>query len=177
MMRCMAKKFVRTEPLRTDLPAWVHAHLNEQNKSKPDNSSNNLFWTRVSYKNFLRSVKQYEKNPKDLAVVREFLQYHTLFWNVRTEDSKFYGFRNNIVMKRGWDQIYLEIIPGKKNKKSIVILEAGGATADRITFYHDYNLDVTATSLDKAYIKIAAKIHANYNEHGELRNGDTEPNR
>lgn len=169
-MTRMVKNFVRTETLRTELPEWVRNYLNEQNRRKPDNSSNNLFWTRVAYKNFLRNTKSYEKNPKDLAAVREFIQYHPLFWNVRTEDSKFYGFRNNIIMTRGWDQIYFEIIPGKKNKKATVILEAGGTTADRVTFYHDYSLDVASTSIDKAYIKMAARIHKFYNEHGALRN-------
>lgn len=138
---------------------------------------------RWDYETFLRSVKKYEENPKDIAAVYEFLNHHPMFWRFEERSPSRVApdvpRKPLILTGQGWDTIWLGMNSKKTKKgktKTTVMLEAGGATVNRWHLYHDYNLDVYEPTLDKAFVKLAALIHKDYDEHGKLRDGREEPN-
>lgn len=132
------------------------------------------------YQSFISHVKQYEKDPQNIAAVYNFLNYHPMFWRFKEDsDKELSSKRPTIITDAGWDTIWLGLsskITKKGKFKSVVMLESGGATDNHWNLYHDYNLDVYEGTLDKAYIKLAKLIHQDYDEHGKLRDGRKGPN-
>jgi hypothetical protein len=160
--------------LKKELPAWVIRDL----LTRQDNGSVESEFRSLSedYAAFKRSVKRYVRDPQNITYVHYFLNQHPMFWwyeygNVSEKES-FY-----IQTEDGWNSILLLIARSKKTAgKKVIRLETGAADEGKKIFFHDLKLDVAADSLEAAYIKLAAKIYARYDEHGDLRSGQSQPN-
>jgi hypothetical protein len=140
-----------------------------------------------AYEDFLKLVKDYEKNPNDPIVAFKFIDNHPMYWHFQkvthrlrarrrnadktvTADGPIEATRIELRTGHGWTRVQVEIIQGKFS------FETSGTPYHTQTNYHDYGLDVYSKSMDEAICVLAAKIHANYDLEGNLRNGDAEPN-
>lgn len=141
-----------------------------------------------TYKDFLKIVEDFEKNPTDSVIAFTFIDNHPMYWHFnkyqpraprRSRRSQFDGEpipvalpepRIELVTGRGWARVEMQIIQGQFS------FETSGTPYHTQTNYHDYGLDIYSKSLDEGICKLAAKIHASYDLDGNLRNGDAEPN-
>jgi hypothetical protein len=148
-----------------------------------------------TYKDFLKIVEDFEKNPTDSVIAFKFIDNHPMYWHfnkfqprtprrrrpaVFPDGTPYDGVPNpaalpepriELVTGRGWARVELQIIQGKFS------FETSGTPFHTQTNYHDYGLDVYSKNMDEGICELAAKIHASYDLDGNLRNGDEEPNR
>lgn len=147
------------------------------------------------YKDFLKIVEDFEKNPADSVIAFKFIDNHPMYWHFNKyqpraprrrsepkhpDGSAYEGLIPNpnalpepkieLVTGHGWARVQMQIIQGKFS------FETSGTPYHTRTNYHDYGLDVYAKSMDEGICELAAKIHANYDLDGNLRNGHAEPN-
>jgi hypothetical protein len=154
-----------------------------------------------AYKDFLKIVEDFEKNPNDSITAFKFIDNHPMYWHFKTVqplpprrtrakmlDGSFYEGTPNpayagpvdpatlpeprieLATGNGWMRVEMQIIQGQFS------FETSGTPYHVRTNYHDYALDVYSKSMDEGICELAAKIHANYDLDGNLRNGDDEPN-
>lgn len=147
-----------------------------------------------AYEDFLKVVELYEKNTDDPIIAFGFIDSHPMYWHFQKVQSRaprrrrsallpdvtpYDGVPNSaelpeprieLVTGHGWVRVQVEILKGKFS------FETSGTPYHIQTNYHDYGLDVYSKSMDEGICELAAKIHANYDLEGNLRNGDDEPN-
>lgn len=147
-----------------------------------------------TYKDFLKIVEDFEKNPTDSVIAFKFIDNHPMYWHFNKyqprvprrrsqalfpDGTPYDGVPNpnalpdpriELLTGHGWARVQVEIINGEFS------FETSGTPYHTQTNYHDYGLDVYAKSMDEGICELAAKIHANYDLDGNLRNGDAEPN-
>lgn len=148
-----------------------------------------------AYKDFLKVVEEYEKNPNNTIVAFQFIDSHPMYWHfvkrqkrvarrrsqpTAPDGSLYEGLVPNpaaapeqwveLETGHGWMRVQVEILKGEFS------FETSGTPYHTQTNYHDYGLDVYSKSMDEGICELARKIHENYDLEGNLRNGDDEPN-
>lgn len=139
-----------------------------------------------TYKDFLKIVEDFEKNPTNSVIAFKFIDNHPMYWHFAKQEKRLILRRRGsetadndtsvraeriiLVTGRGWSRVELEIIQGQFS------FETSGTPFHTQTNYHDYGLDVYSTSMDDGICELAANIHATYDLEGNLRNGNEEPN-
>jgi len=133
-----------------------------------------------SFNYFVTKVaKRYIKSPKDFYNSYMFLTYHPLFWSLSGDINK-----NGIIFwqtDEGLERMWHSVYKRKKNGKTLHLLEHGEYLEEDIEFEgetlnvparypsHDPNLDVVATSYEKAIIKLAKRVNKFYDFTGQPR--------
>lgn len=104
---------------------------------------------------FYKVAEAWRKSP-DFFNSYQYVTYHPMFW-VRNSS------KNNSweVFNKPWFDFF------KEEGKVVCALEAGEhCEPEFLTHYHDYELDVSAPSFEKAVQKLAKKIDLLYNDDG-----------
>lgn len=140
------------------------------------------------YRDFLKIVEDFAKNPTDSVTAFKFIDNHPMYWHFnkfqpraprRTRRSHIDGAptavalpepRTELVTGHGWARVQMEIIQGAFS------FETSGTPFHTQTNYRDMGLDTYAESMDDGICQLAAKIHEKYDLDGNLRNGNAEPN-
>lgn len=116
-----------------------------------------------SYRDFLETAEMLKENPDNAVLAYDFIVKHPMFWYVKERTGRNGKTFRVLVTDEGFKQVFYTADVKKTKKgelRSIIHLETGARN------YHDYNLDVSSTSFDKAYLKLAMKIMEHYDFHG-----------
>lgn len=110
-----------------------------------------------AYWDFLTSAREYLRDPKDFRLAYRFIDKHPMFW-YQTKDG-------NWVDEYGFSTLSVDVITTKKGVR--VALE-GGASVPEFPgqHYHDYRLDATRKTFEKAVVAFAKNAHKHFDLDG-----------
>ena len=111
---------------------------------------------------FLELDKKYQENPEDFYLAYHWLDSHPAFY---------YRYENNLnrwEQGRGLQEVTQNVIKGDDGEIAIVLEHGANSNKDRVgtSRYADFRLDVTASTFEEAYIKLAAAVNANFTSDG-----------
>lgn len=123
-----------------------------------------------SYKAFLKDRKKWLNDKENWVKAYNFIVTHPAFWH-RKESMI-----NSWITDDGMEDIWQTVLVNKKGKP-VIILEHGhyesniinGVNATGLIPTHNIDLDVRASSYEKAIIKLAKKVEKEYTKKGTLR--------
>lgn len=115
---------------------------------------------KMDYYHWVNNIHvDYINNPNDHFVAYNWLVHHPVFWWRNTPNKTFTWNTDS-----GLLQSYVYITNHKN--KPMVIIEVGEHTTDYTAHYHNVDLDTSARSFDKLYVKLAARINKLFNYDG-----------
>lgn len=115
-----------------------------------------------SYVEFLKIAEKYENNREDFMTCYEFVDSHPAFWHKISTKEKFYWETYGYCQK-----IWSYPMSNEDNNTFYWSLEAGmHVEPEYVEHYHDWRIDSSGETIEKAYIKLAKNVYKYYNLDG-----------
>ncbi len=113
------------------------------------------------YSSFLEDHAEYEKDPTDWVLAYNWLTKHPAFWYKHKEEKSLDWSTDN-----GLKDVYVYVTRTKKGKARVYMEHGSHVEPQYMRFYHDPRLDVVASSMEKAYVKLAKKVNKFFHPDG-----------
>lgn len=153
-------------PLEDSNRMWVRVHPDLTDGSSyfigGPTDEDRVMRIKLDYFYFLRQAEKYAAKPDNLSRAYYFIHEHPAFWHLYDRENP-----TSWETHDGHKAVSVHV-KEKKDGSIRVFLNAGGsAEGERASFTYDPDLNVTAKTLDKAYIKLAKRVAKYYGLDGK----------
>jgi len=122
------------------------------------------------YENFLNLAEKYYNNKNDFMTAYDFVDTHPAFWVKLLKDKE-----KTFLWETESHCIKIWSMPIKNDDNMFWALETGmHIDPDYVEHYHDWRIDASGSTIEEAYINLAANIDKYYNLDGTEKEIETD---